>query len=430
MGEPYVLKIDMPLSVGSQPKADETTRKLYEDARPSIVQTSTESGHGTGFAVGSNRFVTDAHCVLGGKDIKIIGTDGTKYKARIVDVDDINDLALLEIVSNKIINFKPMPLGKNEDMKADDKLFAVGHPLGVRDVYISPGYFRENITQKQFWNHANWPEMGDPDTFKLTPKEAADFSDFQNRSLISARVHIEHGNSGGPLLNESGKVVGVCDLGVNDKFSSDTYYTPVDKVNAMLERNAPKFQFREEWQAGLPTDLKNAIIQPTERTFAAVAVGYGCYSLRKMKGKSEAAGVLGGVMLFDDASNLYYSDHVRDKTKYGTATAGDAFMLAGGTLSVLNRNKVSEKLLGKVGPYGKYVATGGLAVRVGAEFIPNRLTSYDVGRTDGEYRAPFQVDLTNLTKKSKAELEAEKAVAGKVANPQDMPKPNEKPAAK
>jgi hypothetical protein len=423
MSEPHVLKIDMPLEPGVAPlKADETAKKLFDDAHGSIVQTRTENGRGTGFAVGPNLFVTDAHCVQGDKEIKIIAQDGTRYKARVLDIDDINDLAMLEIVSDKRINFKPLPLGRSSELKPDDRIFALGHPRGLRDIYISPGYYREHLTQEQFWRHDDRPDLADANYFKLTPKEAGDFSEFQKRSLISGRVHIEHGNSGGPLIDKTGNVVGVSDLGVNDKFSSDTYYTPVERVNAMLGRATPKFKFHEQWESDFVSDYKNAFaIHPAETIAATGAVAYGAKWARKMSGKSEAAGVLGGVMIFDDASNLYSSDHVRDRTKYGVATTGDAMMVAGGTLSALDRFKVYEKLLGQAGAYGKYIAAGGFAVRIGAEFVPNRLAISDMTRADGEPRAPFAVDMHNLTAKSKAEREAEQAAAVGVNKPEQVP---------
>jgi S1-C subfamily serine protease len=398
MGELSVLKIDMPLSKGAQPKADETSKRLYEDSRQSIVQTITDGGKGTGFAVGPNLFVTDAHCVQGDKEIKIIGQDGTKYRAKLVDIDDINDLALLEIVSDKPINFKPLELGKSESLKPDDRVYAVGHPLGLPNLYISPGYHREQTTQRDVYNSLGAKEVGDPNSFKLTPKEAADFNQFQSRPMLWGRVHIEHGNSGGPLLNESGRVVGVSDLGSTTD-SSNTFYTPVERVNAMLGRSTPKFKFEHQWQSAewLGTYKDSWKERPAETAAMTGFAGYGAYISRRLKGKPEAAAALGGVLIIDDASDLYHSNHFRDQTKNGTATAGDVFMLGGGAISLLTRFKASEKILGKVGPYGKLIAGGGAALRLGAEFIPNRLTVTDMSRTDGEVRAPFRVDLRNLT---------------------------------
>ncbi len=427
--EPKVLKIDMPLTTGNTSAlADETSRKLYESARPSIVQTITDGGLGTGFAVAPNRIVTDAHCVIGEKEIKVIAKDGTKYKARIVDMDDTHDLALLEIVSDKPINFAPLPLGASSDLKPDDKIFALGHPKGLPYVYISPGYYREHNTQKSFWDHADLPQFGDPSLFKMTPKERSDFDEFQNRKLIGGRVHIEHGNSGGPLLNEAGKVVGVSDLGLKD--TSDTYYTPVERVNAMLGRTTPKFQFKEQWQAApWINDYKESWAQrPAETATLTGLGGAGAYMSRKIRNKAEGAGVLGGVLIIDDASELYNSDHARDKAKYAAATTGDAMMVGGGAINLMTRFQASEKLLGKLGPYGKWIAGGGLALRVGSEFIPNHLTITDQTRTDGEVRAPFAVDLTHLTPKSATERLAEGGAAGGIVNPnagsiEQTPKP-------
>ncbi len=400
MSEPYVLKIDMPLSTGAQPKANETSKRLYEDAKPSIVQTVTEGGLGTGFAVGPNLFVTDAHCVQGDKEIKIIGQDGTKYRAKLVDIDDLNDLAVLAIVSDKPLNFKPLGLGKSESLKPDDKVYAIGHPLGLPNLYISPGYHREQTSQRDVFNNLGYKEAVDPNFFKLTPKESADFNQFQSRPMLWGRVHIEHGNSGGPLLNESGKVVGVSDLGSTTD-NSNTFYTPVERVNAMLGHTTPEFKFEHQWQSAewLGAYKDSWIDKPAETAAMTGVAGLGAYMSRRLRGKPEGAAVLGGVLIVDDASDLYHSNHSRDQAKYGAATAGDAFMLSGGAISVLTRFKASEKILGKLGPYGKWIAGGGAVLRLGAEFIPNRLTVTDMSRTDDEVRAPFRVDLTNLTPK-------------------------------
>lgn len=151
-------------------------------------------GHGSGFAVGPNRIVTNAHVVAQaqqGKNVRIgvVPSEGAQTReARIVAVDSARDLALLEVPG---ANFSPIPLyvGPLDDGSA---VAALGYPGNVdlatarsADDYITP----------------------------LPPTRSVGiFSNVRPINGITTLLHtanIARGHSGGPLLDQCGRVLGV-----------------------------------------------------------------------------------------------------------------------------------------------------------------------------------------------------------------------------
>jgi hypothetical protein len=406
-----VLKIDMPLKPAgqTQPEADNTTRRLYDDSYKGVVQIVTNTGMGSGFVVKDNKTViTDAHVVMDSTEVKIRDQRGRNFKAKIQDYDDLNDLAILEIVSDKRTGLAPLKLTKSDGLLPDEKVYALGHPRGLKDLYISPGYYRESISQQQLYDRANLPCR--IDDFALSPKEKIDLVSVLDRKLLSARVHIEPGNSGGPLLNERGQVAGVSDIG-NPSDRSDAYFTPASKVNDLLAREVPKFQFKYEyapaqWAMNYYSDLSHDPATAATKTAFVGGLGGATYWTGKRMsplGRNIAGFALGTGVIMSDADELVNATDSRDKLKYGVAVHGDLNFFSGLALQLAQRNNFGGKLVSKAGPYGKSIMLLGAAERLGAEFIPNRLTLTDVSRTDGDMRAPFAVDLSNLKPKADSE---------------------------
>lgn len=151
-------------------------------------------GHGSGFAVGPNRIVTNAHVVAQaqqGKNVRVgvVPSEGAQAsEARILAVDPARDLALLEVANG---NFTPIPLylGPLDDGAS---VAALGYPGNVdlatarsADDYITP----------------------------LPPTRSAGiFSNVRPINGITTLLHtanIARGHSGGPLLDQCGRVLGV-----------------------------------------------------------------------------------------------------------------------------------------------------------------------------------------------------------------------------
>ena len=124
--------------------------------------------------------VTNHHIVEGAGDIKLVTIDGSELKAKIYREDKINDLALLEVIDETSlpaaipICSTPAPLGSD--------VFTIGYPM--------PGI------------------MGTEP--KFTSGKINSLSGIQNDPRVyQISVPVQAGNSGGPLINNSGEVVGI-----------------------------------------------------------------------------------------------------------------------------------------------------------------------------------------------------------------------------
>ncbi|MBY0549793.1 MAG: serine protease [Candidatus Obscuribacterales bacterium] len=432
MPEIHALKTDQPLALPGepQPSVDDVTRRLYEAAQPSIVKVETTKdggvGVGTGFAVTRPGLIaTDYHCVAGAKEIKVRLPNGDFHRARIKDIDDINDLAILELEGTPPPSLKPLPLGDSSKIAPDTRITALGHPEGLSPVYVSPGY---HVTDVRFGNKLFGNLFGvTPENYlakdTLTPKDREDAKAVIERQLMYTRVHIRPGNSGGPLLNNEGKVVGICDITADPEKFSHSLFTPVSDLNKLLNREKPKFQASYAYTGEAWTDSYRGALTNSP-VFTATGTGLlagGAYLGLARSSYARAAGVWGGaaygaLSLPEDAQELCNSTNTRDKLKYGTASLGDLSMLTGGAMrlgarpleSLMMRSAAQEgsllsslalrgaestlvkSTLSKAGRVGVALLAVGAAVKIGSDFIPNRLVQTDLSRTDtNDIRPPF-----------------------------------------
>lgn len=378
--------LEMKPPTAKQPEADETSRKLYNELLPGVVQVATDKGAGSGFFVDqSGRVVTDAHVVLGSNEQYVITSDGKRHKARVEKLDDIHDLASLTVDGVK--NVKPLQLGDSSTLKPDQKIWALGHPLGSRPAYVSPGYFRFDSTM------ANMLANLDPDLFlgtlvrsaSMTPKEQKDVEGNLTRRLVHGMVKIVPGNSGGPLVDADGKVVAVADM-IDTKDPSQSYHTPVENVRELLESKDGNFKATYNWtperwvQAYKNNWMQHQSFAIAETGAAGLAAWAGGRIIWRHPRLAAVGGsIYGASMLAGDLQKYSNSTDSRDSWKYGLRSAADT-VITGGALAALSSR---ARLIG--------LASAGVALagRLATDFIPNHLTMTDLNRTDGDPRPPY-----------------------------------------
>jgi S1-C subfamily serine protease len=240
----HELRIGIPFSNKDelQPSVDATTKKLFEDTSPAIVNISADNATGTGFFMdNAGRIATDAHVVLDSSHLTVTTSSGKKASARIIALDDIDDLAIIQIDGGTPEDIKPLALGKSDE-KPDDKLWGIGHAEGSDNLYISPGYFRRSETISDVMQRES-----DKDNLAaknkialMTPLEKQDAKAYVTRPVFWGNVNIRSGDSGGPCIDRNEKVVGLNDLSNGE---SDSTFTPVEKLKALSSEKNPKFQF-------------------------------------------------------------------------------------------------------------------------------------------------------------------------------------------
>ena len=161
--------------------------KMYPTSSASgTIGTESHEWSGTGFALNNGYVVTNYHVIEDAKSINISGINSnfnTSYTASVVATDKINDLAIIKITDSRFYGFGSLPyaIDMNQSEVGDD-VFVLGYPL----------------TQT----------MGEE--VKLTNGIISSRTGFQGDvSLYQMSAPIQPGNSGGPMFNSKGNVVGV-----------------------------------------------------------------------------------------------------------------------------------------------------------------------------------------------------------------------------
>jgi putative serine protease PepD len=161
-----------------------SVQSIYRLAGKGVVEITAGQGQGSGFVYDSNgHIVTNAHVVEGSSSVSIKFSNGKAYSARVVGTDASTDLAVLK-VDAPVSQLFPLTLGDSSSLVVGDQVVAIGSPFGLEGTVTS------GIVS------ALHREMTSPNNFAID-------------NSIQTDAAINHGNSGGPLLNAEGKVVGV-----------------------------------------------------------------------------------------------------------------------------------------------------------------------------------------------------------------------------
>ncbi len=150
---------------------------------------------GTGFVFKIDEqygyILTNHHVIEGAEKIQIILTNQEKIKANIVGSDEYSDIAVLKINKDQVI--KIAPLGNSVNLKVGDTLFAVGAPLDA-EIY-SNSVTRGILSGKNRLVEVTNNKMN---TYIM--------------EVLQTDTAINSGNSGGPLCNSNGEVIGITNM--------------------------------------------------------------------------------------------------------------------------------------------------------------------------------------------------------------------------
>lgn len=183
---------------------------------------------GTGFFLTPDgKLATDFHVVAGLKDIEVKTADGRRFKATVETTDPAHDLALLKVQSASAFEtFKVLPLAESsKNMGAGTLVVALGYPRGWDELFASPGKYRATHLLNDILPRLNGGMLPGEDKWRLIQEH---------------EIHVEGGNSGGPILDHSGRVVGVVGLsnGGDGKPNDATMATPVEDLMRLLNHSA------------------------------------------------------------------------------------------------------------------------------------------------------------------------------------------------
>lgn len=144
-------------------------------------QTSKTASTGSGFIISADGYVvTNYHVIEGGSQFSVITYDEQEHEATVIGYDKTNDVALLKLEGE---DFQYVTIGNSDELQVGDQVMAIGNPLGELTSTLTVGY--------------------------VSAKDRMVSTDGTAINMLQTDAAINSGNSGGPLFNAKGEVIGI-----------------------------------------------------------------------------------------------------------------------------------------------------------------------------------------------------------------------------
>ncbi|OGO18454.1 MAG: hypothetical protein A2Z15_02820 [Chloroflexi bacterium RBG_16_50_11] len=155
-----------------------TAQQITAMASPAVVRIKTNLGSGTGFIIGSSGLImTNNHVISDATEITVYLTDGTSYAGTVQSRDMVRDLAIVKIQATGL---PTLEIASLDGVSAGQQVYVLGYPLGQENVSVTSGLL-----------------------------SSIEFDDGRNVTWLQTDSAVNPGNSGGPLLDSQGRVIGV-----------------------------------------------------------------------------------------------------------------------------------------------------------------------------------------------------------------------------
>lgn len=169
---------------------EEVLTAIYERVSPGVVAIRTNSGQGSGWVYDTaGHIVTNEHVVKGESQVEVDFPSGYKAYGKVIGTDAYSDLAVIK-VDVPASELTPLPLGDSDTLKVGQIVIAIGNPFGLNGTMTS-GII--SALGRSLPGGTAAPGGGF----------------FASGDIIQTDAALNPGNSGGPLLNLRGEVIGV-----------------------------------------------------------------------------------------------------------------------------------------------------------------------------------------------------------------------------
>ena len=197
------------LTVSGTQTEELTLPEIYRKVIPSVVSVTadTQSGtsSGTGIIMSEDGYIiTNCHVISGGESITVLLTSGEELAATLVGADETSDLAVLKVGAQGLT---PAEFGDSDSAEVGQSVVAIGDPLGTE--------LRGTMTDGIVCGIQRDVQVGD-----------------RTMTLMQTNAALNAGNSGGPLVNLSGQVIGINTMKLR------SYYTSVEGIGFAIPISA------------------------------------------------------------------------------------------------------------------------------------------------------------------------------------------------
>ena len=179
-----------------------STEDVVAKAMPAVVVVETSSGRGSAFFVDRDRLITNHHVIVGQSYVKLRLSDNTTLDARIIATAPDYDLAVLRLMQPGP-DRAFLPLGTIQEVRQGQEVLAIGTPHGV---------FQNTVTR------------GIISSLRQIEKVA----------VLQTDTALNPGNSGGPLIDHAGRVIGINTMGFRGSQGLN-FAVAIDHAKALLE---------------------------------------------------------------------------------------------------------------------------------------------------------------------------------------------------
>ena len=222
-----------------------TVTEIVKRVGPAVVGVSTQSivdrgffglqqqeGIGSGFIINEEgHILTNYHVIEGAQTVKVIFYDGVETDAKVINYDEANDIALLKITDSTVTVPATVVLGNSDELLVGESVVAIGSPLG-----------------KEF--------LGTTTTGVVSALDRDITIEGKTLKLLQTDTAINPGNSGVPLINSRGEVIGINTA----KFGGSSGVTSIEGIGFAIPINQAKQKLDELSKPILRIGIKGRVI--------------------------------------------------------------------------------------------------------------------------------------------------------------------------
>lgn len=199
-----------------------TVQEIAEQSKPGVVAVVAQKvggqGVGSGFILRADGYIaTNYHVVENATSLQVTLYDGTAYEAHVINYSAPDDLAVLKIEAKGL---PVLPIGNSDQVLVGDDVVIIGHPAGLEYGWSTTNGILSAINRE----------------VKIKNNDG---TLNKKMTLLQTNANVNSGNSGGPMFNERGEVIGIISMKLADGYEGMGFAIPINGameiINAIIE---------------------------------------------------------------------------------------------------------------------------------------------------------------------------------------------------